>query len=476
MTDMNPTVAATRRPTSRPRRVVLGIVSLVAATLVPLACSEVTDVELLEINGTGAIRGQAFLDLDGNGVASTGDTPIADVDVFLVTGSRETVVLEATSDGQGIFNFPDVPLGSYRLTLDPAEIADSLEVLAAGAPVTIGLGDTTLVTLGVTYPVRTIEQLLAEPVGHRFFTSGIALNSRVNFDPTGQVHFAGDSLYLRALNVARSSIATGDSIRLLGRLVLDNGRRVLDAVTPTRLVPAAAIPVARDATAAEAASAGGGALDAALVRIRALEITDTSTNAEGDFRFWGVRGADSVEILFPSWLVPTVNTAVIKPDSVIRVQQVLGLLTPFDDGSGTLRWRVRPRTPTDVTLETKLADVAVTVALTPTGVSLGDTVEVTVVAGNNGPATATALEVRDTIPAALSYVSASSTAGSYDPGTGIWSIGSIAAGAADTLRVRLEVIDGTAASIPIVAESLGLTFEVDGVSANNGQLRTLVIS
>lgn len=473
---MNPTLAATPRPTSRPRRAVFGIVALVAATIVPLACSDATDVELLEIDGTGAIRGQAFLDLDGNGVASAGDTPIADVDVFLVTGTSETVVVETTTDAQGVFSLPDVPLGTYRLTLDPAEIADSLEVLAAGASVTIALGDTTLVTLGVTYPVRTIEEILGELVGNRFFTSGIALNSRLNFDPTGQVHFAGDSLYLRAVNVARSSIATGDSIRLLGRLVLDNGRRVLDAVTPTRLVPAAAIPVARDATAAEAASAGGGALDAALVRIRALEITDTSTNVAGDFRFWGVSGADSVEILFPAWLVPTVNTALIRPDSIERVQQVLGLLTPFDDGSGTLRWRVLPRSPSDVTLETKFADVAVAVALTPTGVSLGDTVEVTVVARNNGPATATALEVRDTIPAALSYVSASSTAGSYDPGTGTWSIGSITAGSADTLRVRLEVIDGTPASIPIIGESLGLTFEVDRVPANNGQLRTLVIS
>ena len=110
----------------------------------------------------------------------------------------------------------------------------------------------------------------------------------------------------------------------------------------------------------------------------------------------------------------------------------------------------------------KAGEKVVTVSAT-----LGDTIEATVVVTNAGPRTATAFEVRDTVPSALTYVSSSQTGGSYDAGTGLWSFDSLDAGAADTLRVLLEVTDGTPGTVPLTAESLGLTFEIDSNPGND---------
>jgi uncharacterized repeat protein (TIGR01451 family) len=261
---------------------------------------------------------------------------------------------------------------------------------------------------------------------------------------------------------------------LLGRVVRDNGRPALDEVTPNVLVQGASVVIPRDATAAEAASANGGALDAALVRARNLSITDTSTNLEGHYRFWAVDGVDSVEVVLRDFL--QLNTSIIRPDTILGISQATGLLNPVDDGSGSVRWQILPRGPTDLLLQTKEADIAVTVELDTLAASLGDIVEVTVVVTNNGPWRATAFEVRDTVPAALTYLSSTQTGGSYDSDTGLWSFADLDVGQADTLSVLLEVTDGTPASIPIIAEALGLTFEVDPNAGNNGASVQLGVS
>ena len=127
-------------------------------------------------------------------------------------------------------------------------------------------------------------------------------------------------------------------------------------------------------------------------------------------------------------------------------------------------------------LEARVADVSVTAALDTVQASLGDTVSVTVVAANGGPFEARGLEVQDSVPTALSFVSATMTTGSYDDATGVWTIGDLSAGAADTLVVQMEVSDGTPALIGNIAESLGLVTEVDPNVVNNGVIVFLTIS
>lgn len=447
----------------------LGVLALASATLAPLACSDVTDVELLEIGGAGVIVGQVYLDLDGSGTATTPDRIVPGVLVELIASSG-AVVGGVTTDSLGLFVLRDVPVGEYRLALDSMALGDSLQLLNPSTSFSVDPGDTLTRGVGATYPVRTLEDALVGSLGQQVITSGIALNSRLNFGD-GQVHFAGGTGFLRALSVDRSGVAAGDSVRIRGRLISDNGRPALRDVTPYILIPQAALVLPIEVSVARAATADGGSLDAAFSRIRDAEITDTTTNAQGHFRFWAIQGSDSVEIVLRSFL--GFNTAQFRPDTVVRLDRLAGLLSPFDDGGGDIRWRMLPRTPGDVVLETRTADVFVTASADTTQASLGDTVEVRVVAGNNGPLTAGGARVRDTIPSGLAFVSATATIGSYDSGTGIWDLGDVVPGASDTLWIRMEVTDGTPRNVVNTAASLGLVLEVDPTPGNNSA--TIVI-
>ncbi len=79
----------------------------------------------------------------------------------------------------------------------------------------------------------------------------------------------------------------------------------------------------------------------------------------------------------------------------------------------------------------------------------------TVTATNNGPLEATGLKVADQLPAGLGFVSATSSHGSYDSGTGVWTIGSLAKDASATLTLKAS------------ADSPGKVTNTASVSARN---------
>lgn len=72
--------------------------------------------------------------------------------------------------------------------------------------------------------------------------------------------------------------------------------------------------------------------------------------------------------------------------------------------------------------------------------SVADQVALTIRVSNTGPYAATGVEVRDLLPSGLSFVSYTSTVGTYNSGTGIWSVGNlaIATSAALTITVRVS--------------------------------------
>lgn len=74
--------------------------------------------------------------------------------------------------------------------------------------------------------------------------------------------------------------------------------------------------------------------------------------------------------------------------------------------------------------------------------ALQDVVSYSLVVTNSGTGTATGVEVKDLLPAGLLYQSA--TGGTYNPNTGIWSIGSVAANGTATLVITAKVVhEGT---------------------------------
>ena len=88
---------------------------------------------------------------------------------------------------------------------------------------------------------------------------------------------------------------------------------------------------------------------------------------------------------------------------------------------------------------TASADLVVTKAVLPLAAEPGDSVTFTVQVQNLGPDSATATTVQDLLPSGYTYVSHNVTQGSYTPGTGLWSIGTMASSGASSNRVMTVI-------------------------------------
>lgn len=430
------------------------------------ACTDATDVTLLEVDATAAVTGVVYQDNDGDGLRTGIDQVREGLTVVLLAGGG-VEVRDAVSDSLGRFVFLEVPTGAYTLRIPERTLGDSLDATPEAAEaLSLSRGDTARIDLGITYPSVPVEEVSGLAPGTRVFTSGIALNARLPFGD-GRVHVRGASGALRAVDVERVSLATGDSVRLLGRTAVDGGRTVLGDVTAFVLVSQAAIPAADDLSTGAAASAGGGAFDAALVRVRDAAILDTATVNE-DLHVTIDDGSGPIEMVLRSYL--SFDTRTLQPDTVFAVARATGLLVPAEAAGGTVRWRLFPRGSADLATEVRRTDVAVTKAVDPGAGSEGDVLTFTIVVRNPSVRSASAVEVVDSLPAGFARLDAETTRGGFDGATGRWTVGDLAPGAADTLTVRAR-IDTTVRGVYVSrARVVPLTRELDTDPSNDAAL------
>ena len=106
------------------------LTATLVATIGVWSCDDATDVELLQVGGTGAVFGQAFLDLDGSGALDAGDTVLVGASVVLSSPSQQDTAREAATDANGLYLMLDVPVGIYELSLNSTILGDSLTALA----------------------------------------------------------------------------------------------------------------------------------------------------------------------------------------------------------------------------------------------------------------------------------------------------------------------------------------------------------
>ena len=91
------------------------------------------------------------------------------------------------------------------------------------------------------------------------------------------------------------------------------------------------------------------------------------------------------------------------------------------------------------------ADLQLSKIVSDPSPNVGDTVTFLVTLNNNGPDAATNVSVADLLPAGLSLVlPATPSQGSYDGGTGVWDVGSLANGAEATLVLQALVVSPSA--------------------------------
>lgn len=122
----------------------------------------------------------------------------------------------------------------------------------------------------------------------------------------------------------------------------------------------------------------------------------------------------------------------------------------------------------DITVSNDL-DLAVTKTADDTTVDEGQTVTYTITVTNGGPISATNVSLTDNLPAGVTRTgtAANASQGSFNEGSGVWTVGTLAASANATLALEVTVDAGASAlSQPITNTTSGLT--VDQNDSNSG--------
>jgi LPXTG-site transpeptidase (sortase) family protein len=86
------------------------------------------------------------------------------------------------------------------------------------------------------------------------------------------------------------------------------------------------------------------------------------------------------------------------------------------------------------------ADIGVTKTVNQSTPTIGQNVTYTVVAHNLGPSTATGVQLRDLLPAGVTFVSYTATQGAYNSATGIWFVGTMVNGSTMTLSLVVTIM------------------------------------
>jgi uncharacterized repeat protein (TIGR01451 family) len=157
-------------------------------------------------------------------------------------------------------------------------------------------------------------------------------------------------------------------------------------------------------------------------------VTATAGNWDGTASEWTVPGlaagsANSVTL--------TVEATVVATSGSVTNTATITALDQTDPAPGN--------DTASATVTIQAADLAVTKAVDNATPNVGDEVTFTVTLDNNGPSEATSVEVTDLLPTGLTFVSATPSPGTYDEGTGLWTVGSLADGATSTLDLVTSV-------------------------------------
>lgn len=314
-----------------------------AVLLVTVACDNAGSTLFPQISEVGLVEIQVYLDRDGSQHLNGADTAFAGAKVELRPPNGGAVIRSINTGPLGAF-LEGVNVGDYSITVDPASIGDSLVVGEIDPPqirVQAG-GEPPLLSIRLEYPTLSIRQARQQPAGKRIMIRGLVLSGVQNFrDTTSHVRDTSVAIRLTQafLRFGGAGNDPGDSVTVLGTVSSRAGQPTLDEALITRFSTRPP-PVATTLTAAVAATAQGGALDAGLVLVSNLVISQSGAQAP-DFRIVASDGTGPITILVDDF-IPIDPTAF----SVGRTISIRGVLVP--EGPG--KWQLKPRDNNDITI------------------------------------------------------------------------------------------------------------------------------
>ena len=124
----------------------------------------------------------------------------------------------------------------------------------------------------------------------------------------------------------------------------------------------------------------------------------------------------------------------------------------------------------EATVTTLEADLAVVKTVNDTRPNVGDVVTFTITLSNEGPDVANNVTLTDTLPAGLQFIAATPSQGSFDAGTGIWTVGTVGVGPdlAQTLVISARVLAPAVNTIPPARTNVATVRGADEHDPNPG--------
>ncbi|MGQ0721389.1 MAG: DNRLRE domain-containing protein [Candidatus Eiseniibacteriota bacterium] len=128
-----------------------------------------------------------------------------------------------------------------------------------------------------------------------------------------------------------------------------------------------------------------------------------------------------------------------------------------------------------VSVSVRLADLAVAKTVDDPNAQENATVVFGIVVTNAGPDSAAGIQILDALPAGVTYVSHVVTLGSWNPLSGAWTLGTLAASDSATLTVTATVDPGTAGSTLVNVASVATSDVADHQPANDSASASIVV-
>lgn len=175
------------------------------------------------------------------------------------------------------------------------------------------------------------------------------------------------------------------------------------------------------------------------------------------------------------WTTPNWTVGTLQPgeEGSIEIKAIVGL----DQGGNVLTNTVSntqdqfdtnktPDDPTETITVTSL-DLAVVKTVNNTRPNEGETISYTITVTNKGASDATNVSLVDKLPVGVTYVSDVVSAGNYNNGSGLWTIGNLVNGAVATLTIDAKVNTGTYGTTITNTTSAVKADQADSNAANN---------
>jgi len=121
-------------------------------------------------------------------------------------------------------------------------------------------------------------------------------------------------------------------------------------------------------------------------------------------------------------------------------------------------------------------DLKLSKSVDDTSPDVGDVITYTVIVQNLGPDTATSVDVTDILPTGVTFVSVTTSQGSYVSGTGVWTVGTIPNGGFATLTITATVDAGTGGIIITNTASITAVDQTDPNLTDNTDLVQILVN